>query len=62
MDDKTTYTIQEVADLLSVHKDTIRRAIKQGRLKAAKIGKEYRVSKLDLEHFYKSKGGGELFE
>ncbi len=48
MEDKTTCTIEEVADLLNCQKANICRTNKQGRLKAAKIGKKYRISKLDL--------------
>jgi len=59
--DKTTYTIGEVADLLNCHKDTVRRAIKAGALKAVKLGKDYRVSKPDLEEWWKQRGGGTLF-
>lgn len=59
---KQTYTLGEAADLLSCHKETIRRAIKDGELKAAKLGRGYRVSRVDLEAFWANKGGGVLFE
>lgn len=61
MEEKVTYTIEEAAALLSCHKDTVRRAIKAGKLKAAKWGKEYRISRADIEQFYRDKGGGSLF-
>ena len=60
--DKTTFTLAEAAELLSCHTETLRRAIKAGGLRAAKLGKGYRISKTDLEDFWKRKGGGALFE
>ncbi len=62
MREKTTFTLHEAAELLSCHKETLRRAITAGRLSAAKIGKEYRVSKTDLEAYWSACGGGVLFE
>ena len=47
--------------MLSCHKETIRRAIKEGSLRAAKLGRGYRVSRLDLEAFWQAQGGGALF-
>jgi excisionase family DNA binding protein len=58
---KNVFTVEEVAELLGVHPETIRRAIKRKELKAAKIGKAWCISKLDLEGYYQSKGGGKLF-
>lgn len=43
------YTIQETADILKVHHTTIRRAIKDKRLKAFKIGKKWLIKKEDIE-------------
>ena len=45
------YTIYEVADILKVHHHTIRRAIKEDRLKAIKIGREWRVKKEDITNY-----------
>ena len=58
---KTTYTLGEAADLLSCHKETLRRAIMEGSLQAARLGRGYRISRLDLEAFWTARGGGELF-
>ncbi|MGA7877776.1 MAG: helix-turn-helix domain-containing protein [Desulfoferrobacter sp.] len=55
------YTSKQAAELLQCHEITIRRAIKSGKLKASKIGRDYRISKPDLTRFYKEQGGGELF-
>lgn len=58
---KTTYTLGEAAELLSCHKETLRRAIMEGSLQAARLGRGYRISRLDLEAFWAARGGGELF-
>lgn len=58
---KMTYTLAEAADVLSCHKETLRRAIKMKELQAAKLGREYRISRADLQAFWTAKGGGELF-
>ena len=44
------YTIYEVADILKVHHTTIRRAIKENRLKASKIGTKWLIKKQDIEN------------
>jgi excisionase family DNA binding protein len=62
MAEKATFTLVEAAALLSCHPDTLRRAIKAGKLKAAKIIKDYRISKTDLEEYYRNMGGGALFK
>ncbi len=59
---KTTYTLAEAANLLTCHKETLRRAIQGGELLAAKLGREYRLSRRDLEAFWVASGGGELFD
>lgn len=43
------YTIEEVASILKVHHSTIRRAIKDNRLKAFKIGTKWLIKKEDIE-------------
>jgi excisionase family DNA binding protein len=58
---KTTFTLAEAAALLSCHTETLRRAIRVGELRAAKLGREYRISRLDLEAFWSACGGGDLF-
>ena len=58
---KTTFTLAEAAELLSCHKETLRRAIGEGALRAARLGREYRISRSDLEVFWVNRGGGELF-
>lgn len=59
---KTTFTLGEAAELLTCHTETLRRAIKAGRLRAAKLGNSYRVSRTDLEEYWTARGGGALFD
>lgn len=59
---KTTFTLSEASVLLSCHKETLRRAIMEGRLRAAKLGRGYRISRVDLQAFWTAMGGGELFD
>ncbi|MDL2267051.1 helix-turn-helix domain-containing protein [Desulfovibrio sp. OttesenSCG-928-G15] len=58
---KTTFTLAEAAELLSCHRETLRRAIRGGELRAAKLGRDFRISRRDLEAFWIACGGGELF-
>jgi excisionase family DNA binding protein len=44
-------TVNQVAKMLNVHEVTIRRHIKQGRLRAIKVGRQVRISREDLEEF-----------
>lgn len=45
------YTAAEAATRLNLHVKTIRRYIAQGKLKARRIGKEYRIAQADLDTF-----------
>ncbi len=62
MTDPVIFTLVEAAELLNCHKETLRREIRSGKLRAAKIGKEYRVSRPELERYWAECGGGSLFE
>jgi excisionase family DNA binding protein len=42
------YSINEFAKIVKVHPNTIRRAIKSGRIIAFKVGKVYRISKYEI--------------
>ena len=58
---KTTFTLAEAAALLNCHTETLRRAIHDGFLQAARLGREYRLSRSDLQAFWTVRGGGQLF-
>jgi excisionase family DNA binding protein len=45
------YTIYEVADLLKLHHNTVRRMITRGELPAMKCGRIWRIRRADLEQF-----------
>lgn len=51
--EKEFYTAIELAELLSVNVMTIYRYIKAKRLKAHKIGKEFRIDRAEFERFLK---------
>lgn len=46
-----SYTIEEAARLLKVHRDTIRRKIRSGELEAFRVGRVIRIRKDVLEKF-----------
>jgi excisionase family DNA binding protein len=50
---KPYYTAKELAEMLSVNIMTIYRYIKAKRLKAYKIGKEFRIEREEFERFMK---------
>jgi excisionase family DNA binding protein len=43
------YSVDKVADLLGLHVRTVRNYVREGRLKAVRIGKQYRIAREDLE-------------
>lgn len=51
MEEKDFYTAQELADKLRVNVMTIYRYINSGKLTAYKIGKEYRIDKIEFNKF-----------
>lgn len=54
MKNKPFYKAEELAEVLQVNIMTIYRYIKSGKLKAYKIGKEYRIDKKTFDHFLES--------
>lgn len=53
MENNEFYTVEQVADLLKVHWQTVLNYIKSRKLKAVKLGKGYRISKEALNIFIK---------
>lgn len=47
-------TIQQLAEFFQVDKQTIRRAIKSNKLKAFKIGKDWRIYREDVKTYVES--------
>ena len=54
MDKKEFYTTKELAEKLRVNIMTIYRYIKAGKLKAYKIGKDFRIDKEEFNKFLKN--------
>ncbi|MBP7223430.1 MAG: helix-turn-helix domain-containing protein [Sedimentibacter sp.] len=52
-------TLKQIAEFLQVSNLTIQRAIKSGKLKAFKPGRDYRILKEDLISFIEGSKGGE---
>ncbi len=48
---ETYYTVEQIADMLHMHVKTVQRYIREGKLRAVKIGKGWRVSGHDLSVF-----------
>jgi len=53
MSEETYYSIEEVAKTLKVAYLTVYRWIQSGKLNAIKAGKQYRISKIELDKFTK---------
>lgn len=53
MEQKEFYTAQELADRLRVNIMTIYRYIDAGKLKAYKLGKEFRIDRKEFHNFLK---------
>jgi excisionase family DNA binding protein len=48
-------TVEEVADLLKVHRTTVYRMLKSGELPAFKIGSDWRFNRVRIEEWLKSR-------
>lgn len=57
-----TYSTEELANMVGLHPETIRREIKRGKLKAALIGRVSRISALEAAAWWEAAGGGKLWE
>ncbi|WP_405682690.1 helix-turn-helix domain-containing protein [Streptomyces sp. NBC_00057] len=45
------YSVEQVAGLLGLHVRTVRGYVRDGRLKATRVGRQYRITREDLEAF-----------
>ena len=43
------YSVEQVADRLGLHVRTVRNYVRDGRLRAVRIGKQYRITQADLD-------------
>lgn len=53
---KDYYTVEQISDMLSIHPKTIQRYIREGKMRATKIGKSWRVTGHDLSFFIEGNG------
>lgn len=53
MTDNKLYTLQEVANILRVSRQTLYNNIRKGKLQATKYGKEYRITEEQLQDLIK---------
>lgn len=49
--EETFYTVEQISQMLSIHPKTIQRYIREGKLKAIKIGKSWRIGGHELSCF-----------
>ena len=49
----TVYTVEQVAEILQVHWQTVLNYIKNGKIKAVRLGKGYRIQAEELNKFIK---------
>ena len=49
-------TVQQVAEMLQMNEEVIRRYLRDGRIKGFKVGRDWRVKEKDLEKFINEKG------
>ncbi|GAB5612569.1 hypothetical protein JCM37173_30970 [Allocoprococcus similis] len=47
------YTVEKVAEMLSMHPKTIQRYIREGKLPAKKVGKSWRIYEWDIKNYMK---------
>lgn len=49
--DQELFSVFQVAERLKLHVKTVRNFVREGKLKATRIGKQYRIARVDLEAF-----------
>lgn len=57
-----TYSLKEAAEVVGYSTRTLTRAISAGELQGANTGRAIRISRVELARWWRSLGGGELFE
>ena len=59
---QVAFSITEATKILGISRSTVMRALKSGELKAAKFAnRTYRISAVELQRYWKERGGGELW-
>lgn len=57
---KEYYTVEQISNMLDIHPKTIQRYIREGKLRASKVGKSWRISGHDLSVFVESDSNKEF--
>ena len=55
MTDQKFYTLEEIADILRVSVETVRRLIISGDIEAKRVGRQYRISQENLNKYLEKK-------
>ena len=59
---QVAFSITEATKILGVSRSTVMRALNSGELKAARFAsRTYRISAIELQRYWKERGGGELW-
>ena len=58
--DMKLYAVEEVAEMLSVGEPTIRRYLRQGRLKGKKLAKRWYVSEESIKEYFQPEEASEV--
>lgn len=56
------FSVTQAAALLGFSMEHLRRLVAAGELRHARIGRTIRISRADLEEFYRQRGGGQLWK
>ncbi len=54
-----TFTVDEVSRILRVNRDTVRRMLRQRRLRGVRMGKSWRILRTDLDAYLRAERSGE---
>lgn len=57
--DSPVMTIEEAAEYLKAHPQTIYKMVREGRVQAAKVGREWRIHKETLDNYLKGGQGND---
>ena len=50
------YSVDDIANILDMHPKTVQRYIREGKIKASKLGKAWRITEIDFKAFIQSSG------
>jgi excisionase family DNA binding protein len=57
MENRDVLTIAQAAEYLQFHREKVYRLVREGRLPAARIGKDWRIKRTDIERFLEEAKG-----